>query len=101
MRAEPIRERIDFTQRAQSSHGNSFHGKLLTLVQNKEMTLRRRDASCHLEKVDCLWQAQFRQAVEFKPADAEQKARCNSLYYKLDRDNITGLKTSMNKDGIS
>jgi hypothetical protein len=100
MLAEPIRERIDFAERAQTPHGNSLHCELLLLKQNKEMTVRRRDGLRHLEEIDGLRQAQFPKPANLKPANAEQDARRNTLLQKPDRKDFARFKTSQNKDGI-
>ena len=97
MGEEPIRKRIDFAERAQSSYGDALHGELLVLEENEKVTLRRRDALRHLEKVDGLWQAQFRKAANLEPADTEQNARRNSLLEKLNRKQFAVLRPARTK----
>jgi len=77
MRAEPIRESIDFAQRAQSPDGDALYAELLILEQNKEMALRRGGALRPLQQIDSLRQSQFRKAANLEPADTEENARRN------------------------
>src|SRR5260370_41772832 len=100
MCAEPIRKRINFAERAQSSHADALQSELLVLEQYKKMALWRRDTLRHLQKIDGLRQAQFRKAANLKSPDAQQKTRRHPLFEKANRVDFAAFVASQNKNNI-
>src|SRR6267142_54375 len=100
MREEPIRKRINFAERAQSSHADALQSELLVLEQYKKVALWRRDTLRHLQQIDGLRQAQFRKAANLKSPDAQQKTRRHPLFEKSNRVDFAAFVAGQNKNSI-